>query len=108
MECPRCRHENRATAAFCGECGAALAAANACPRCATENPPGHRFCDGCGGGLRPRAAPPAPIATPGHLAAKIRQRRAALPGGRKLLTILFADVVPSMALTEGVRPEGWH
>ncbi len=108
MECPHCRHENRATAGFCGECGGALAKPSTCVRCATPNPPGHRFCDGCGAALAPQPAPPRAIATPGHLAAKILQGRGALAGERKVVTVLFADVVHSMALTEGIDAEEWH
>ena len=108
MECPRCRHDNRPTATFCAECGADLAQPGACPRCATANPPGHRFCDGCGVPLRRRTSPPSPIVTPAHLADKIRSTRRALEGERKLVTVLFADVVHSMELIEGVDAEEWH
>jgi class 3 adenylate cyclase len=109
VACPRCRHENRESAGFCGQCGAALATHRACPRCATNNPPGHRFCDGCGTALGPRPAnPPPALATPSHLAAKILASRGALAGERKLVTVLFADVVHSMALTEDIDAEEWH
>src|SRR5262245_25300116 len=111
MRCPRCRHENRATASFCAECGASLVVAEACPRCATRNPPGHRFCDGCGASLGTRAATgPAPTlpSAPAHLADKIRRGRGGLEGERKLVTVLFADVVHSMEIAERVDPEEWH
>jgi len=103
VRCPRCRHENRDTARFCGECGVSLARADACPRCASVNPPGVRFCDACG--QRLRAEPDIPL--PGHLAEKIRRARA-LEGERKQVTVLFADVVHSMQLAEGVDGEEWH
>jgi class 3 adenylate cyclase len=109
MQCPRCRHENRATASFCAECGASLVRTDACPRCATRNPPGHRFCDGCGASLvaRPASGPtPTLPSAPAHLADKIR--RGGLEGERKLVTVLFADVVHSMELAERVDPEEWH
>jgi class 3 adenylate cyclase len=108
MRCPRCRHENRATATFCGECGASLAAPAACPRCGTSNPAGHRFCDGCGDPIGGRAAPRALPGTPGHLAEKILRGRGAMEGERKLVTVLFADVVHSMQLAERVDAEEWH
>src|SRR5687768_10005641 len=101
MECHRCRHENRPTATFCAECGAGLGQPETCPRCATANPPGHRFCDRCGTPLRRPAPQPSPIATPAHLADKIRRTGRALEGERKLVTVLFADVVHSMELIEG-------
>ncbi|MGH7894157.1 MAG: AAA family ATPase [Candidatus Binatia bacterium] len=111
MECPRCRHENRATASFCGECGAAFGDDDPCPRCATVNPSGHRFCDGCGERLVVRGTHPSPgavrIPTPTHLVEKILRARG-LEGERKLVTVLFADVVHSMQLAEGVDPEEWH
>src|SRR5262245_52909083 len=108
MECPRCRHDNRATAGFCGECGTALGRTDACPRCATVNPAGHRFCDGCGERLPVRDLARAPaIGTPPHLAEKIRGAPA-LTGERKLVTVLFADIVHSVRLAEGVDAEEWH
>jgi class 3 adenylate cyclase len=111
MRCPRCRHENRAIASFCDESGGPLARPDACPRCATANPPGHRFCDGCGAALlTPRASDPtrALPSTPAHLADKIRRDRGGLEGERKLVTVLFADVVHSMEIAERVDPEDWH
>jgi class 3 adenylate cyclase len=109
MRCPRCGQENRATARFCGECGTALGT-DACPRCSAPNPPGHRFCDGCGARLTPAAGawPGVVVPTPDHLADKIRRGRRELEGERKLVTVLFADVVHSMQLAEGVDAEEWH
>jgi class 3 adenylate cyclase len=81
-----------------------------CPRCATVNPAGHRFCDGCGTPLVSRT-PSAPAralpATPAHLVEKIRRERRTLEGERKLVTVLFADVVRSMEMAERVDPEEW-
>jgi class 3 adenylate cyclase len=112
MVCPRCRHQNRETARFCGECGLSLERADACPRCAAANPVGQRFCDACGqqltgqpatGRLRdPRAY------TPRHLVERILSARSALAGERKQVTVLFADMVGSLQLSERVDPEEWH
>jgi len=108
MRCPRCRHENRATASFCGECGASLTVDELCARCRAPNPPGHKFCDRCGAALGAPPPPPrAPIGAPAHLAEKILRGRG-LEGERKLVTVLFADVVHSMQLAEGVDAEEWH
>ena len=82
MTCRFCQHENPAGARFCNECGAHLAA-----------PPITR---------EPRAY------TPRHLAEKILASQSALRGERKLVTVLFADVVRSMELAERVDPEDWH
>jgi class 3 adenylate cyclase/tetratricopeptide (TPR) repeat protein len=46
--------------------------------------------------------------TPDHLAEKIRARRGALEGERKQVTVLFADVMGSMELAEGMDPEQWR
>src|SRR5262249_37103907 len=45
---------------------------------------------------------------PRHLAERILTSRAALEGERKHVTVLFADVVESMRLAEGLDPEEWH
>jgi len=112
MHCPRCQHDNRESARFCGECGVSLVRGDACPRCATVSPPGQRFCDACGerlgaGSTAERARRPH-IHTPGHLAEKILRARGVLEGERKQVTVLFADVVHSMQLAEGVDAEEWH
>src|SRR3989441_10186219 len=112
MRCPRCRHENRETAHFCGECGASLARGIACPRCAAFNPAGQRFCDSCGQRLAEsspadRARDPRTY-TPRHLVDKILTTRSALQGERKQVTVLFADMVDSMQLAERVDAAEWH
>jgi class 3 adenylate cyclase/tetratricopeptide (TPR) repeat protein len=55
-----------------------------CERCATENPNGFRFCGACG-------APLSQAAKPGD--------------ARKVVTVLFCDVVGSTALGEKLDPE---
>src|SRR5881296_2592019 len=82
MSCPFCRHENPAGARFCNDCGARLAAPTIIPE--------------------PRSY------TPRHLVEKILASQSALRGERKLVTVLFADVVRSMELAERVDPEEWH
>ena len=61
-----------------------------CPRCQTLNPDTARFCSNCG---QPLAAQPAPAAP------------RAPEGERKLVTVLFADVVGSTAMGERLDPE---
>jgi hypothetical protein len=65
---------------------AALAAR--CAGCGTELPPAAKFCLECGAKVvASLAAPPPPeIATPEHLADKIRRSRANLEGERKQVT----------------------
>src|SRR3954468_21321345 len=59
-----------------------------CTRCGHDNPASQRFCGNCGASLAE-----APLPT----------RQAS--GERKLLTILFADVVGSTAMAEKLDPE---
>jgi class 3 adenylate cyclase len=88
----------------------------ACAACGAVLPPDAAFCDRCGRAVapaptdRPGAAIPAPAPapssyTPAHLAARIRASRRALEGERKLVTVLFADVVESTSIAERIDPE---
>jgi class 3 adenylate cyclase len=80
-----------------------------CPSCGHENPAGARFCNDCGAHLAPPRITVEPRAyTPRHLVDKILASQSALRGERKLVTVLFADVVRSMELAERVDPEEWH
>jgi len=116
MTCPSCGAANPAGAKFCVECGVRFAAA--CPSCgATTNPPGARFCADCG--TRMEAAGRAPAAgvapapgAPG--AAPTPQVAVGEPGlfqpvepqtERRLVTVLFADLVGFTARSDGTDPE---
>jgi class 3 adenylate cyclase/tetratricopeptide (TPR) repeat protein len=110
MKCPGCGHENRHQAKFCEECG--LSFRHSCSSCGAELRPKAKFCDECG---KPAHAPPEAVAerdprayTPKHLAEKILTSRSALEGERKQVTVLFADVQGSVALSESVDPETLH
>lgn len=46
MKCPKCQHENRASARFCFKCGEKLQ--EVCPQCGSELVPNAEFCDQCG------------------------------------------------------------
>jgi len=101
MQCARCQHDNAAGAKFCGECGTRLGAG--CAACGTPNPPGNKFCHECGVALRGAANGDSRFAspdayTPSHLARKILTARASLPGERKKVTVLFADLKGSLEL----------
>jgi predicted ATPase/class 3 adenylate cyclase len=86
--CPSCSTENSAQAKFCHACGASLALA--CPSCGAAYQPGHVFCEECGtplGETAPAATPPPPEAPP--------------PAAeRRLVSVLFADLVGSTSLAE--------
>ena len=92
MTCSNCGAENQAGVPFCDECGTALA--SGCPSCGAINRPGAKFCANCGTGLattqgphsasvEPSAPAPAPVAE------------------RRLVSILFADLVGFTTLAEG-------
>jgi adenylate cyclase len=115
VHCPACRHENRAGAKFCDECGAPLP--RACPKCGTAVRSSAKFCDECGQPLTAAAAPSPPgerttaapaSYTPRHLAEKILVSRAAVEGERKQVTVLFADCVGFTALASRLDPEDLH
>ena len=72
-----------------------------CSRCGAEPPADARFCGRCGHPVEtPVAASPGPPAA-------APMRPAHLQGERKIVTILFADVVGSTALAEHMDPEDW-
>src|SRR5947207_1434366 len=88
--CSHCGVENAAGRKFCGGCGAPLAVG--CPACGAANEPGMRFCGDCGSALAADAAGAAPAAP-----AKAAERR--------LVSVLFADLVGFTSLAESRDPE---
>src|SRR5262245_5487474 len=112
MKCLRCQQDAPSDREFCPGCGASLALE--CGACGATNAPTHKFCKECGRALGVRSAPggaslrSAASYTPKHLADKILRSKAALEGERKLVTVLFADVVGFSALSERLDPEAVH
>ncbi len=113
MKCPECQTENPKTRKFCSECGVKLILL--CPQCSSENLPGDKFCGECGHELQATKKEAPPIAynqpqsyTPKHLANKILTTRASIEGERKVVTVLFADVANSTAISEKLDPEDVH
>jgi hypothetical protein len=88
--CGTCGAESPPGQRFCGQCGAPLS--RACPSCGTENPPENRFCGSCGAVLAGAAAPVSETAPPA-----VSERR--------LVSVLFADLVGFTALSEHRDPE---
>ncbi|HEX2626006.1 MAG TPA: adenylate/guanylate cyclase domain-containing protein, partial [Candidatus Limnocylindrales bacterium] len=123
MNCPTCGTANPAGTKFCGECGTRLAAV--CPTCGTPNLAGTKFCGECGTPMAAGAvAPPAGsgYATAGAASAPAYAPAGGVPGAapgsgpasgyagapvaeRRLVSILFADLVGFTTLSEGRDPE---
>ncbi|HEY6538579.1 MAG TPA: adenylate/guanylate cyclase domain-containing protein [Candidatus Dormibacteraeota bacterium] len=91
MICPNCQAENRAGRKFCAQCGAALA--QACPACGAATDDDSRFCGECGVALGPALVAPASEPAPEPTTE------------RRLVSVLFADLVGFTAVAEGRDPE---
>jgi len=83
MRCPQCHAEITIDAHFCGRCGAFLSETTAQHTAVSDY-------------------------TPAHLADKIFHSRAALEGERKLVTVLFCDIVDSTPLAAKIGAEAMH
>ena len=93
MICAACGAENRAGSRFCDTCGAALAAT--CPHCGEPNRADARFCASCGKVMTAtdvRATGEAP-------------RTQVAEAERRLVTVLFTDLVGFTSLAEDRDPE---
>ena len=108
--CTNCGAENAVGNAFCDQCGTGLAPA--CPVCGADNRPEARFCRSCGsalggGGRGADGQPAAGVARPsaGVTAAPIAAGMGTI-AERRLVSILFADLVAFTTFAEGRDPWG--
>ena len=100
MICSNCATDNEAGRKFCKECGTALAVA--CPNCGTANSADAKFCGECATPLTglasgARSAPPATPTTDATRSPPAAERR--------LVSVLFADLVGFTTMAEGRDPE---
>ncbi len=92
MTCPSCNTENEAGRKFCSQCGAKLALV--CAACGAANTPNDRFCGECGTTLAAGVGAPAAAVVPTSPASE-----------RRLVSVLFADLVGFTTLSESRDPE---
>lgn len=119
MRCPNCQTVNPPDAKFCLECGNRLVI---CPRCGTVNLPIAKFCIECGLPLAPQAeqtpvlpqngaaalpAPYSPVVENTRGAAPLVGNRSTFlaPEERRIVTIMFADIIGSTPLADKLDPE---
>src|SRR5271167_4375539 len=96
MICPNCQTTNPPTAKFCLECGKRLVI---CPNCGTVNVPLAKFCIECGTALAPKGDITRPLPLNGN------DNRLMLPEERRVVTIMFADIIGSTPLADRLDPE---
>jgi len=128
VQCVNCGTELIAGKKFCHNCGAAAVAP--CPNCGAAVDPSFRFCPDCGfriaaesndnapqrdAALTAPAVAPAndrlarlPTLIPAELAQKILDSKGSVVGARKLVTVLFCDLVGSTAIAERLDPEEYR
>jgi class 3 adenylate cyclase len=87
MTCPSCSTANAEDALFCIACGTPLG--SPCAVCGAVDPLSARFCRTCG-------SPRTPI-----------DGSAGTDGERRIVSVLFADMVGSTAVAERMDPEDW-
>jgi class 3 adenylate cyclase/tetratricopeptide (TPR) repeat protein len=119
VKCIQCQAENLKTRKFCRECGKRLV--SLCPQCNFQNYRGDKFCGECGHSLAPprgfASNPPAGELSwdeklaqiqkylPKGLTQRVLAQKEKLEGERKLVTVLFCDMVEFTSLSEKIGHE---
>ena len=98
LTCPGCGTENDPGGRFCEACGTPLAAT--CPSCGEGVKSDARFCRACGFALRDDGAP-----SPAQRASAPASPNPPAVAERRLVTVLFADLVGFTTLAEDRDPE---
>jgi class 3 adenylate cyclase/tetratricopeptide (TPR) repeat protein len=91
ITCSNCGAENPLEKKFCGDCGNALV--SICSSCGGSNAPDKRFCGDCGAPLEVAAVSAVDAAASSAAAAPVAERR--------LVSVLFADLVGFTTASEG-------
>lgn len=112
MKCTQCGYDNDHDAEYCEHCGDVLK--KTCPQCGSPVKLGAAFCKKCGTRLlNPAPSPEKPSDLETWQPADPAQQKEnhpdvkVLEGERKLVTILFVDIVGSTAYAEKLDPEEW-
>src|SRR5215472_2838262 len=98
MQCPSCKTDNPADAAFCEQCGSKLELV--CPTCKAAVSPGARFCKKCGTAIAASGPRSVKRSTDGPIRIADVTTPETIDGERKVVTFLFADIKGSMDLME--------
>jgi class 3 adenylate cyclase/tetratricopeptide (TPR) repeat protein len=111
ITCTACGSDNADGRRFCDQCGAPIVAA--CASCGAPNRPGARFCGDCGSPLGaaatgaargPASASPA-VPEAGHARATRAPPGPSSAAERRLVSVLFADLVGFTPFAEDRDPE---
>ena len=112
MQCSKCEFKNKEGAKFCAECGSKLSLK--CPSCGSDVETGEKFCTECGTKLGSSGPDLSPLEEkidkiqrylPQGLTDKILAQKDRIEGERKIVTVLFCDLVGYTAMASKLDPE---